>query len=137
MCFEYPLNSHFMFNLYIYNLVQKYLKLVVAALLVDKVVLDYNNTIKLTQCLLSTSSSASHLRVRKGCFSLIISPSKNVTISGYSSVRFFIFRYPHMYAFSSSTCWKNRKIENQIRKKRSVNKREKKNIPLFSILPSK
>merc|ERR550534_1773065 len=36
----------------------------------------------------------------------MISPSKNVTISGYSSVRFFIFRYPQRYAFSSSTCCK-------------------------------
>ena len=47
---------------------------------------------KPTQCFLSTSSSASHFLVRKGCFSLMISPSKNVTISGYSSVRFLIFR---------------------------------------------
>ena len=32
-----------------------------------------------TQCFLSTSSSASHFRVRNGCFSLMISPSKKVT----------------------------------------------------------
>lgn len=37
-----------------------------------------------TQCLRSTSSSASHLRVRNGCFLLIISPSKNVVRVGYS-----------------------------------------------------
>ena len=57
----------------------------------------------ITQCFLSTSSSASHFLVRKGCLSVIISPSKKVTISGYSSVRFLIFKYPQMYAFSSST----------------------------------
>lgn len=37
-----------------------------------------------TQCLRSTSSSASHLRVKKGCFLLIISPSKKVVRVGYS-----------------------------------------------------
>lgn len=45
-----------------------------------------------TQCFLSTSSSASHFRVRKGYFWLIISPSKNVVNFGYSSVNPFICR---------------------------------------------
>ena len=62
-----------------------------------------SKSLLLTQCFLSTSSSASHFLVRKGCLSVIISPSKKVTISGYSSVRFLIFKYPQMYAFSSST----------------------------------
>lgn len=39
---------------------------------------------KLTQCLRSTSSSASHFRVRKGRFLLMISPAKNVVRVGYS-----------------------------------------------------
>ena len=47
---------------------------------------------------------------------LIISPSKNVTISGYSSVRFCIFRYPHIYAFCSSTCWNTQKIIQYLQK---------------------
>lgn len=38
----------------------------------------------LTQCFRSTSSSASHFRVKKGCFWLIISPSKKVVRVGYS-----------------------------------------------------
>lgn len=38
----------------------------------------------LTQCFRSTSSSASHFRVKKGCFLLIISPSKKVVRVGYS-----------------------------------------------------
>lgn len=38
----------------------------------------------LTQCLRSTSSSASHLRVKNGCFRLMISPSKKVVRVGYS-----------------------------------------------------
>lgn len=38
----------------------------------------------LTQCFLSTSSSASHFRVRNGRFILIISPAKNVVSIGYS-----------------------------------------------------
>ena len=45
-----------------------------------------------TQCFLSTSSSASHFRVRKGCFCEMISPSKKVVKVGYSSVRPLIFR---------------------------------------------
>lgn len=42
------------------------------------------STALLTQCFRSTSSSASHLRVKKGCFLLIISPSKKVVRVGYS-----------------------------------------------------
>ena len=38
----------------------------------------------LTQCFRSTSSSASHFRVRNGLFLLIISPAKNVVKVGYS-----------------------------------------------------
>ena len=63
-----------------------------------------------TQCFLSTSSSASHFLVRKGCFWLIISPSKNVVNVGYSSVRPLILRYPQRYEFSKSTCWKIARI---------------------------
>lgn len=37
-----------------------------------------------TQCLRSTSSSASHFRVRNGLFLLMISPAKNVVRVGYS-----------------------------------------------------
>lgn len=59
----------------------------------------------LTQCFLSTSSSASHFRVKNGYFFDIISPSKNVVSIGYSNVRPVIFKYPHRYEFSSSTCW--------------------------------
>lgn len=47
---------------------------------------------KQTQCFLSTSSSASHLRVKNGYFLEIISPSKNVVNVGNSSVRPFILR---------------------------------------------
>ena len=39
------------------------------------------------QCFLSTSSDASHFRVRKGYLLLIISPSKNVVRVGYSQRR--------------------------------------------------
>lgn len=39
---------------------------------------------KCTQCLRSTSSSASHFRVRNGRFLLMISPAKNVVSVGYS-----------------------------------------------------
>ncbi|KAF4523040.1 hypothetical protein B566_EDAN012769 [Ephemera danica] len=52
----------------------------------------YQQKFKLTQCFLSTSSSASHFLVRKGYFLLIISPSKNVVKVGNSSVRPLIFR---------------------------------------------
>lgn len=45
-----------------------------------------------TQCFLSTSSSASHLRVKNGYFFDIISPSKNVVKVGNSSVRPLIFK---------------------------------------------
>lgn len=45
-----------------------------------------------TQCFLSTSSSASHFRVRNGYFLLIISPSKKVVNFGNSSVRPLICR---------------------------------------------
>lgn len=38
----------------------------------------------LTQCFRSTSSSASHFRVRNGRFLLMISPAKNVVSVGYS-----------------------------------------------------
>jgi hypothetical protein len=55
--------------------------------------LNFNFDIKkFTQCLRSTSSSASHLRVRNGYFGDMISPSKNVVNVGYSSVRPFIFK---------------------------------------------
>lgn len=40
--------------------------------------------LSLTQCLRSTSSSASHFRVRNGRFLLMISPAKNVVRVGYS-----------------------------------------------------
>ena len=59
-----------------------------------------------TQCFLSTSSSASHFLVRKGCFWLMISPSKYVVSVGYSFVKPLIFKYPHRKEFSRSTCWK-------------------------------
>lgn len=39
---------------------------------------------KRTQCFRSTSSSASHFRVRNGRFLLMISPAKNVVSVGYS-----------------------------------------------------
>ncbi len=42
---------------------------------------------ELTQCLRSTSSSASHFRVRNGRFLLMISPAKNVVRVGYSCER--------------------------------------------------
>lgn len=48
--------------------------------------------------------------MRKGCFWLIISPSKNVVNVGYSSVRPLILRYPQRYEFSKSTCWKIARI---------------------------
>lgn len=63
-----------------------------------------NTHLNFAQCLRSTSSSASHFRVRKGLFLLMISPSKNVVRVGYSSVSPFILRYPHKYPLSSSTC---------------------------------
>ena len=47
---------------------------------------------KFTQCFLSTSSSASHFLVKKGCFLLMISPSKKVVKVGNSSVNPLIFR---------------------------------------------
>lgn len=46
----------------------------------------------LTQCFLSTSSSASHFLVRNGNLLLMISPSKNVVRVGNSSVSPLIFR---------------------------------------------
>ena len=70
-------------------------------------------TSTLTQCFLSTSSSASHFLVRNGYFLLIISPSKNVVKVGNSSVKPLIFRYPHKYEFSSSTCW-NHKVNMKV-----------------------
>lgn len=69
------------------------------------------NKLRPTQCFLSTSSSASHLRVKNGYFWLMISPSKNVVSVGYSSVSPFICKYPHRYEFSSSTCCNQKTFE--------------------------
>lgn len=66
----------------------------------------YNWKSKITQCFLSTSSSASHFRVRKLYFFEIISASKKVVNSGNSDVSPVIFKNPQRYEFSSSTCWK-------------------------------
>lgn len=75
---------------------------------------------KLTQCLRSTSSSASHFRVRNGRFLLMISPAKNVVKVGYSceseqdreTVRFCLLwcSRPHSCCFVFSTLCKRKTV---------------------------